>query len=97
MSANKPVTVSDIIAERHGSTNWVLARRTRRIVERYGADVVTLTQKQYAAAAKEADIRNAEFHPAYLWFKKLFGNHCDAVNIIRGLREEGFKIEKVHE
>ena len=33
--------------------NWVLARRTARILQRYGDDVVTLTQAQYKALEQE--------------------------------------------
>jgi hypothetical protein len=35
-------------------TNWVLARRTKRIVERYGPDVRCYSQAQYAAAERRA-------------------------------------------
>jgi hypothetical protein len=37
-----------------GSQNWVLHRRTNRIVERYGKDVVCLTRKQYESAVSKA-------------------------------------------
>ena len=34
-------------------SNWCVARRTKRVVERYGDDVVTLSQKKYAALEAE--------------------------------------------
>jgi hypothetical protein len=37
-----------------GSTNWCLARRGRQIVDRYGPDVVCLSQAKYAAAEARA-------------------------------------------
>lgn len=35
-------------------SNWVLARRTRRIVAQYGDDVKCYSAKQYEAAEREA-------------------------------------------
>ena len=32
---------------------WCVARRTKRIVERYGEDVVTLSQQKYDALVRE--------------------------------------------
>lgn len=89
------MTITDLIEQQYGTRNWVLARRTSRIVERYGAGVVTLSQTQMRAFEKQLDIETAEDHPIYPWLKRLLGNHCDAVNIIKGMREEGFRIEKV--
>jgi hypothetical protein len=41
-----------------GSTNWCLARRGKQIIERYGPDVVCLSQVKYAAAeAKAIELR----------------------------------------
>lgn len=37
-----------------GGTNWVIAKRTKRIIERYGEDVITLTPHQYKAAERRA-------------------------------------------
>lgn len=53
------------LVESHGSptademrqelgSNWVIARRTKRVVERYGEDVNCVTPKQYAAAERRA-------------------------------------------
>lgn len=39
-------TFSEYLRAKVGS-NWVLARRTKRIVERYGADVVCLSRTRY--------------------------------------------------
>ena len=47
------VTVDELCAA-IGSDNWVVARRTKRIVERYGEDVVTLSSKQLDAAERRA-------------------------------------------
>ena len=47
-----------------GSRNWVIHRRTRRIVEKYGADVICLTPKQYKAAVEKAlQAQTDEAHP----------------------------------
>ena len=89
------MTLNDIIEREYKTTNWVIARRTQRIINRYGQDVVCLTSKKLRRLEKQLEIETADEHPAYPWLKRLFGNHCDAVNIIRGLREEGFRIEKV--
>lgn len=40
-----------------GSRNWVIARRTPRIVARYGEDVLCLSPKAYAKAEAEAIAR----------------------------------------
>jgi len=88
---------SDFMAKRFGGPNWVIAQRTANVVRKYGEDVICISQKTYSAAEKAWEIRNAENHPAYPYLKKLFGNHCDAVNVIRGLREEGFRIEQLPE
>ncbi len=37
-----------------GSTNWCLARRGKQIIDRYGPDVVCLSQAKYAAAEARA-------------------------------------------
>lgn len=46
-------TSSDFLRERIGSSNWVLARRTPAIEARYGADVVCVSRKLYAAIERE--------------------------------------------
>lgn len=89
------VDVTDIVKAKHGTGNWVIAKRTKRVVANYGEDVVCLSPREYAIYQKEAELASADEHPAYPWLKQLFGNHCDAVNIIRGLREAGFRIEKI--
>ena len=38
---------ADEISNAVGSRNWVVARRTKRIIQRYGEDVVCLTEKRY--------------------------------------------------
>lgn len=42
----------DFLRSRLGP-NWVVARRTKRIVDKYGADVVTLSRKRYSALVTE--------------------------------------------
>jgi hypothetical protein len=37
------------IAEYLGTRNWVVARRTRRIISMFGDDVTTLSQRQFSA------------------------------------------------
>jgi len=39
--------------KQHVGDNWVLARRTNRIIEKYGSDVITLSRKQYAKLEQE--------------------------------------------
>lgn len=45
---------SDEMSKAIGSKNWVIARRSERIVRRYGDDVVCLTSKQYEDAEQKA-------------------------------------------
>jgi hypothetical protein len=45
---------SDEMCEVLGTRNWVIARRSKRIVERYGADVRCLTPAQYEHAETQA-------------------------------------------
>lgn len=45
---------SNELCEEIGSSNWVLHRRTKQIVERYGETVVCLSRKQYGAACERA-------------------------------------------
>lgn len=45
---------SEALCRAIGSTNWVLHRRTKRMIEKYGPDVVCLTQKSYDAAVDRA-------------------------------------------
>lgn len=41
----------DWIADQLGSRNWVVARRSPRIVRKYGDDVIALSQKRYSQFA----------------------------------------------
>lgn len=50
----------DRFAEIVGGSNWVLARRTKRIVERYGEDVICLSPKQYENAERLARLSLTE-------------------------------------
>ena len=55
-------TYVDFLCEQFGGKNWVLARRTERIVRRYGADVRCLSKKQYAAAERAWRIMYGDPH-----------------------------------
>lgn len=88
--------ITDIVERKYGTRNWVVARRTKRIVEKYGEDVCTISSLTLRRLEKELEIETMDQHAAYPWLKKLFGNHCDAVNILKGLREEGFQVVKVY-
>ena|ERR1700726_2563794 len=46
------MTITDFYRERFGS-NWVVARRTSRTVERYGDDVRCISQKQMRETERE--------------------------------------------
>lgn len=41
-------TFGDWLAAKLGTHNWVLARRSRRILEHYGSDVLCLTRTRFA-------------------------------------------------
>ena len=41
------------IAEYLGGRNWVVARRTPRIVRKYGADVICISQAKYSKMHRE--------------------------------------------
>lgn len=43
----------EFLRSKFGGRNWVLACRSRRIAEKYGPDVICVSQKQYAAAEHE--------------------------------------------
>lgn len=43
-----------------GGSNWVLHPRTKRIVERYGEDVICLSPKRYADAERLARLLPTE-------------------------------------
>lgn len=53
-------TITDLIERKYGSRNWVVARRTSRIVERYGEDVVALSQRKFSALKAELDVLGRE-------------------------------------
>lgn len=54
---NKGCIPSELLREELGGANWVIARRTRRIVEQYGPDVVCVTPKRYQEAERRAIAR----------------------------------------
>jgi len=53
------VTAEELRAQ-VGGENWVLHRRTPRIVERYGPDVICLSQRAYAEAERRARVARME-------------------------------------
>lgn len=56
-------THSDFLRERFGGKNWVLhARRTARIVQRYGDDVLVVTPKRYKAVEREYRVLYGDPH-----------------------------------
>lgn len=91
-------TISDVIAQHHGKHPWVLARRTKRIVERYGDDVVCLSQKQYRDYERELDVANAPHHPAVPVLMDAGDMSRDrAAYFIAKLRVMGWRVEKIFE
>ena len=54
-----------------GGRNWVVARRTPRIVERYGPDVICLSQAKYASAETRAIEARGWARPCELVIRKL--------------------------
>lgn len=61
----RKILIAKSVIESHGSAtgdelkrelgeDWVLARRTKNIIERYGEDVRCYTPKQYEAAERRA-------------------------------------------
>jgi hypothetical protein len=60
-------TFSDYVRERVGA-NWVLARRTPRIIQSYGADVACLTKQQYGKLQEDyrrTSLRTTDGEPDY--------------------------------
>lgn len=53
--ANRPFPF-EAFARIVGGTNWVVARRTRRIIEQCGEDVICLSPRKYEEAARAAMI-----------------------------------------
>jgi len=51
---DKPYADCDEIEAVLGSRNWCIARRSPRIVARYGADVITLSPARYAEVEQRA-------------------------------------------
>lgn len=52
-------TCAELTAE-IGGKNWVVARRTPRIVAQYGEDVICLTPKAYREKERLAHLRRTE-------------------------------------
>ena len=57
--------------------NWVIARRTPRIVERYGPDVICLSQAKYASAEARAIEARGWARPCELVIRDLVDNIKD--------------------
>jgi len=45
---------TDVLSEEIGGHNWVIHRRTKRIVDHYGESVICITKRQYDAAVDRA-------------------------------------------
>jgi hypothetical protein len=56
-----------------GSRNWVIARRGKQIIERYGQDVVCLSHAKYAAAEARAIETRGWARPCELVIVDLLG------------------------
>lgn len=91
------ITVSDLVKREHGHSNWVLARRSNRVLCQYGESVICLSQKQYRELDAQAEYENASEHPATTLIDKLIRENYPATGFIRALRAEGWRIEKVYE
>ena len=91
------MNITDLIEREHGTRNWVLARRTKAIVERYGEDVVTLSAKQLRELELQLEYTMAPDHPMCALIEKLIAEQYPAAGFIRALRAEGYRIEKVYE
>lgn len=55
-TSRTPPTFSEYLIETYGS-NWVAARRTKRIVAKYGDDVVCFSQKRFAEIMRGYETR----------------------------------------
>lgn len=89
------LTVTDLIERDHGVRKWVVHRRTRRIVERYGADVVCLSQKKYRELEHEAECENMVNHPALNAVNAAIFAGRDGSSFLRELFVRGWRVEKV--
>ena len=95
------MTRADYISEKLGSRNWIIAKRTKNVLRRHGDDVVCISSKRYAEIQKAYEmehdtiITHAAFELLLKWLGA--GRLCDAVNTIKMLRENGFRIEPVRE
>lgn len=81
--------------QREVGGNWVIARRTSRIVARYGEDVVCLSQKRYAELEHAWRLATMAEHPAAAVLARRMGVQ-DAVDVLRFLYQNGFTVEKNH-
>lgn len=86
---------TELVEREHGSSNWVLARRTASILRRYGPDVVTLSKKEYRRLEDLLEWESAPAHPAGELIAKLVAEQYPAAGFIRALRSAGYRIEKV--
>lgn len=47
-----PASLYDFLVK-HLGPNWVVARRTKRIIQKYGAETPCISQKRYNALCRE--------------------------------------------
>lgn len=86
---------TDMVEKEYGTRNWVLARRSKRILERYGSDVITLSKKQYRELEADLDFMKAPEHPAHRTLTQFLESAQLATGLIRNLRANGFTIEAI--
>ena len=86
---------TDMVQKEYGTRNWVLARRTKNILARYGTDVVTLSKKQYRELEADLEFMQAPNHPAHAALVRFLESTTLATGLIRNLRAEGFTIERI--
>jgi hypothetical protein len=87
------MNITDLVEREHGTRNWVVARRTKRIIERYGDGVVCLSQKQYTLLERLADVSCMREHPALPIVAEMLGDK-EAVMLLQGLRMRGWAVER---
>ena len=91
-------TFTDWMERKTGTRNWVLARRTSRIVAKYGDDVKCLSSTEYRKLVRQFEIDTADDHPAAAALDKILTNSDYwGGYVVARLREAGFKIERVIE
>jgi hypothetical protein len=89
------ISVSDLTERDHGSRKWVVHRRTRRIIERYGTEVVCLSQKRYRELEREAEHENMVSHPAIDDVNAAIFAGRDGPSFLQELFVRGWRVKKI--